>query len=424
MLEIKGREIRTSRCRDEALTFKAGESVEVRCDDVTIPSTNKCIQIDCKQLPPILREGDEIRLGKNSEITAEVESNERDSFSLLIKQGGTIGNCAPVKIPGTRFSELPIINQNDKDHIKDILIKHRFDYLVVPAVQSGRDLQELRHHLSGEGSKVHILARIDTVEAIQNFETIVKQADGVVLVRNELSFDLDAEKMVVAQKWMTQTANVAAVPVFLQSQILDSMIEEQVGPNARQETMDVSAAVLEGADVFVLSSETAVGAHAVEATVLLAKSIAEAENIYDHEQAYQEMRQLVIADGKQAVPADVLCSTATSIALDNNVDMFVCVTETGRVARQLAKQRPMQTILACSVSSNVVRQMNASRGVIGYKVPAHMRTHQATLVSLVLRVAKEQGFCLPGNKVMIFTCEEEGTPNETVNFKMIEIDEE
>lgn len=45
------------------------------------------------------------------------------------------------------------------------------------------------------------------------------------------------------------------------------------------------------------------------------------------------MRQLVIADGKQAVPADVLCSTATSIALDNNVDMFVCVTETGRVAR-------------------------------------------------------------------------------------------
>lgn len=111
----------------------------------------------------------------------------------------------------------------------------------------------------------------------------MKCTDGVVLVRNELAFDLDAEKMVVAQKWMTQTANVAAVPVFLQSQILDSMVEQQIGPNARQETMDVSAAVLEGADVFVLSSETAVGAHAVDATVLLAKSIAEAENIYDHE---------------------------------------------------------------------------------------------------------------------------------------------
>lgn len=41
-----------------------------------------------------------------------------------------------------------------------------------------------------------------------------------------------------------------------------------------------------------------------------------------------------------------------------------------------------------------------------------------------MKVAKEQGFCLPGNKVMIFTAEGEGTANESVNFKMIEIDEE
>ena len=46
------------------------------------------------------------------------------------------------------------------------------------------------------------------------------------------------------------------------------------------------------------------------------------------------------------------------------------------------------------------------------------------LLDKVLKVAKEQGFCLPGNKVMIFTCEDEGTANETVSFRMIEIDEE
>jgi len=39
-------------------------------------------------------------------------------------------------------------------------------------------------------------------------------------------------------------------------------------------------------------------------------------------------------------------------------------------------------------------------------------------------VAKEQDFCLGGNKVMIFTVEQEGTPNESVSFKMIEVDEE
>jgi hypothetical protein len=68
--------------------------------------------------------------------------------------------------------------------------------------------------------------------------------------------------------------------------------------------------------------------------------------------------------------------------------------------------------------------MNSCRGVIGYKVPSHIRKHQDQLLKLVMKVAKEQGFCLPGNKVMIFTSDQEGTSNEQVNFRMIEIDEE
>ena len=46
-----------------------------------------------------------------------------------------------------------------------------------------------------------------------------------------------------------------------------------------------------------------------------------------------------------------------------------------------------------------------------------------SLLDKVLKVAKEQGFCLPGNKVMIFTCDNEGEITETVSFRMIEIDE-
>ena len=50
--------------------------------------------------------------------------------------------------------------------------------------------------------------------------------------------------------------------------------------------MDVSSSVIEGADVFILSHETSSGKYAVEATVLLAKAIAEAEAVYDHELVY------------------------------------------------------------------------------------------------------------------------------------------
>ena len=47
-----------------------------------------------------------------------------------------------------------------------------------------------------------------------------------------------------------------------------------------------------------------------------------------------------------------------------------------------------------------------------------------SLLDKVLKVAKEQGYCLPGNKVMIFTCDNEGTDSETVSFRMIEIDDD
>ncbi len=78
---------------------------------------------------------------------------------------------------------------------------------------------------------------------------------------------------------------MAGVPIYLQSQVMESMCQQGSG-DARQEAQDVSMAVLDGADGFILSHETSVGGKPLEATVLLAKAISEAEQIFDHEQAF------------------------------------------------------------------------------------------------------------------------------------------
>ena len=114
------------------------------------------------------------------------------------------------------------------------------------------------------------------------------------------------------------------------------MITQNRG-EARQEAQDVSVAVLDGADGFFLSHETSIGAHPIEATVLLAKAISEAEQIFDHEQAFQDARDVTKEAGREANSLDMLASTATQIALDNNVDLMVCLTQTGRVARYLVR---------------------------------------------------------------------------------------
>lgn len=75
-----------------------------------------------------------------------------------------------------------------------------------------------------EAQHTQLLARIDSIEAVQNFQGIIKQADGVIILRNELGMELDAEKLMLAQRWMIQTANLASIPVFIQSQVLESMV--------------------------------------------------------------------------------------------------------------------------------------------------------------------------------------------------------
>jgi|TARA_B110000503_G_C7050653_1_gene372168 pyruvate kinase len=61
---------------------------------------------------------------------------------------------------------------------------------------------------------------------------------------------------------MTQTANASAIPVLLHSQVLESLVPLNAQPS-RGETQDISTAVLEGADIFVLSHETSIGQNAV-----------------------------------------------------------------------------------------------------------------------------------------------------------------
>jgi len=46
------------------------------------------------------------------------------------------------------------------------------------------------------------------------------------------------------------------------------------------------------------------------------------------------------------------------------------------------------------------------------------------LISLVLKVAKEQELVMPGSKVLIFYTENEGKKNESLSFKTIDLEPE
>ena len=56
----------------------------------------------------------------------------------------------------------------------------------------------MRNVLGPNGAHIQILAKINTVESLHNFEEIVKVADGIILNRAELGLELPPEKLMLA----------------------------------------------------------------------------------------------------------------------------------------------------------------------------------------------------------------------------------
>lgn len=134
-----------------------------------------------------------------------------------MKERGCIETHCKVKITGSKYQMLPLLRSFDHDDIEQIAGPNNFDYVVIPCVQTGKDVQEARIAVTEHAPKCKIVVKIDTLEALHQFEGIVKHADGVVIHRRELCNELEAQKMMLAQKWIIQRCNQEGKPVFLQS---------------------------------------------------------------------------------------------------------------------------------------------------------------------------------------------------------------
>jgi pyruvate kinase len=65
-MDLRGRQIRTSAFEDpEGAQYNHGQVFEIRTDGFDIPSTKEEVQINYFDLPPVMREGDQVIFGDN-----------------------------------------------------------------------------------------------------------------------------------------------------------------------------------------------------------------------------------------------------------------------------------------------------------------------------------------------------------------------
>ena len=168
VLDMRAREIRTCLRTEpeEGVRFEMGETCRVRSDGfLSGASDRETIQINNASLPRAIRPGDDISF-EEGRLSAVVLETEQDSIKIQFKTSGMLKQGGSVFIPGNRLSQMPILQDQDKDDIIRIAVAQKFDYILVPNITSVKDVQEIKYARTDEGSRLGILAKIDNVEAI------------------------------------------------------------------------------------------------------------------------------------------------------------------------------------------------------------------------------------------------------------------
>lgn len=164
----------------------------------------------------------------------------------------------------------------DKD-IADIqaLADLNIEYVALSFIKDANDIAQLRTHLTEAGSQSKIIAKIERPEAIENLDSIIAAADGIMIARGDLGDAIPFETLPFVKKDILKRCAAAGKPAIVATEMLTSMIAGD--RPSRADVSDIAHAVLDGASATMLSNETAVGAHPVKAIAVMRTVVDEAQ---------------------------------------------------------------------------------------------------------------------------------------------------
>jgi pyruvate kinase len=210
--------------------------------------------------------------------------------------------------------------------------------------------------------KQPVIAKVERPEAVTRAAAIVHAFDGVMVARGDLGVEIPLEKVPMVQKMLIAECRAAGKPVITATDMLDSM-RENPRPT-RAEASDVANAIFDGTDAVMLSGETAVGKHPVEAVGCMARIAVETE---------QHLRDSGIDSGGDFIRPDrgvddPLAVAACSLADEVEAAAIIIPTLSGRTARLVVRHRPWARVVAVAPAESVLHGLALDWGVTPVKM--------------------------------------------------------
>ena len=284
LLDTKGPEIRTHKFKEGEATILLGTEVkiylkkEILGDSTQFSISYPDLDKDIKVGGTVLIDDGYLEL-KVTAICEEYITTKAINTHIVADRRG-------VNIPGGIIS-IDFLSDKDQSDIK-FAAAAKFDYIALSFVQSANDVKKVRKLLAESGVEdIQLISKLESHGAVENFDEILQESDGIMVARGDLGVEIDAEMVPTLQKKWIKEANKMSKPVIVATQMLESMT---YNPRpTRAEVSDVYNAIEDGTDAIMLSGESAKGQYWLESTKYMTRICLASEYNFDGARFYNRM---------------------------------------------------------------------------------------------------------------------------------------
>jgi len=399
--DLPGPKLRIGELRGDVAELETG--MHVKLTPRAVEGDGETIPVDWPGVAS-LREDELVYLADGA-IRLRVREPEDEGVECEVEVGGTVSSHKGMNIPGT---VAPAATDGDLGWV-EFAVEQGIDLLAVSFVSSAADLEPVAERLRGLGSDIPLIAKIEKRQAAENAEEILRAASGGLMVaRGDLGIELPLAEVPVVQKRLIRAAGRRSKPSITATQMLASMVSER--RPTRAEVTDVANAIFDGTDAVMLSEETAVGRHPVEAVRVMDR-IARAT---EPDLPYGEWLFTRTDQATQDV-ADSVAQGAVGAVYRLGLAALVVPTRSGRTARLVSAHRPNVPVLAISPRPETVRRLKLLFGVAA--VLSEHDTEIRALLDDCASLAARHGIARSGDLIAITA----GLPEQELGTNLFEV---
>lgn len=376
--DLQGPKLRLGDIENNSITWDKGDIVTFTTDKCV--GSKEKVYITYPQFPRDVKLDDKILVDDGKIELIVLDTNNENEVRAIVTYGGEVSSKKGVNLPHTQIS-LPSLTEKDLADL-DFALEQEIDWIALSFVRTADDIKHLKKIIKEKGKRTQVVAKIEKPDAVKNFDSILKETDGVMVARGDLGVEMPMEDVPLIQKSLVKRCIAAAKPVIIATQMMESMITN--ARPTRAEANDVANAVLDGADAVMLSAETSVGKYPVQVIESMEKIIARIEadkTIYSIKYSLNKKSDSFLSDA--------VCLNAVLMSNEVNANAIISMTKSGYTAFKISSFRPEAKVFIFSDDYNLLNMLSLVWGVQAFFYNKFASTDET--IKDVVEILKEQG---------------------------------